>query len=163
MKPTMMFAIMATVAIILMVLFDIRLNINAVPASVSVGDIPPDALFVCPVGNSGWTSVANLLTTAKKPIKIGLLFAAMVLFAVWAWALYQNLLKDKFERATYKTPWGYTKLLFWTCVVVFILMKTPDSFRFVQVDGLSGNWVLCDATSKDARMENIDKIHDIKL
>ena len=160
MKQTMMFAIMATVAIILMVAFDVRLNPNAVP--VSVGDIPPNALFVCPVGESAWTSAAHMLMNIKKPIQIGLVFATLVLISVWAWALYQNLLKDKFDRGVYKNPWGYTKLLFWACVVVFMLMKTPDSFRFVHVDGLTGDWVLCDATSKNARMENINKIHDMK-
>jgi hypothetical protein len=158
MKPTMMFTIIAITTIILMVVFDISLAPNA--KEIIASNIPSDVLFVCPVDKSAWTSLANTLVSFKKPIKFAFFFALMILISVWSWALYQNLLKDKFDRGSFKSPWGYTKALFWAAVIMFMLMKTPTYFRFVQVDGLKGNWVLCDANSKGAQMKKIEKIHD---
>ena len=157
MKKTMMFTIIAIVSIILMVVFDISLPTKT--EYMLASKIPADSLFVCPVGKSAWTSLAHNLMMFSKPIKVAFFFSLMILIAVWLWALYQNLLKDKFDRASFKTPWGYTKLLFWATICVFMLMKTPNYFRFVQVDGREGNWVLCDSSVKNAQLETIDKIH----
>ena len=159
MKPTMLFTLITIIAIILMVAFDISLAPEAV--KIDVSNIPPDVLFVCPVDKqSVWISIANAFTALKRPINIAFFFALMMLMSLWLWALYQNLLKDKFDRASFKGPWAYTKALFWSVVIVLVLMKTPNYFRFVQVDGLNGNWVICNADSKNAQMQKIEKIHD---
>ena len=157
MKPTMMFAIMMLTAIVLMVSFDISLSSNT--PIVLQDAVAPNALFVCPVTDSVWTKIAAGLAHAKRPLVIGFVFAAMILAAVWSWALYQNLLKDKFDRGAYKNPWAFTKLLFWAAVIVFMLVRTPDSFRLVHIDGANGDWVLCDNNTPGARAVHADKVH----
>lgn len=157
MKPTMMFAIMMVTAIVLMISFDISLSPNA---PIVLNDtVAPNALFVCPVTKSIWTDIASGIGVLRRPLLIGLFFAIMILTAVWSWALYQNLLKDKFDRGTYKNPWAYTKLLFWASIVVFMLIRTPDSFRTVHIDGANGDWVLCDNNTPGARAVHADKVH----
>ena len=148
MKQTMLVVIMTLAAIILMVAFDITLlpTHNTAPVS----EIAPNMLYVCPGAASPWDSIANGLSMFKKPIIIGFLFALILLIAVWAWALYQNLLKDKFNRDAFKSPWAYTKMLFWAVMIVYILMMTPNYFRTVRITGSQDNWVMCDGTSQGA-------------
>ncbi len=157
MKPTMMFAVIMLTVIVLMVAFDISF---APHATIAVSDsVAPNALFVCPVTDSMWTSVSAGLSRFTRPLVISLFFAIMILLAVWSWALYQNLLKDKFNRDSFKNPWAFTKLLFWAAIIVFMLVRTPDSFRTVHLDGASGNWVLCDNNSPGARAVHANKVH----
>lgn len=157
MKPTMMFVIIMITAIVLMVSFDISLS----PTSPIVLNeaVAPNALFVCPVVDSSWTRIAAGIGQFTRPLLIGLFFSVMILTAVWSWALYQNLLKDKFDRGAYKNPWAFTKLLFWAAVIVFMLIRTPDSFRVVHLDGGAGTWVLCDNNTPGAKAVYADKVH----
>ena len=78
----------------------------------------------------------------------------LVLTFSWGWALYQNLLKDKFSADAYKNPWALTKAVFWMAVAFFILFQTPNYFRRVEVRGHGDNWVLCENTSAGARAVN---------
>lgn len=78
---------------------------------------------------------------------------------MWSWALYQNLLKDKFVRDAYKTPWEFTKLLFWAVVIITMLTMTPNHFRTVHLDGASGDWILCDNNTPGARVVRADSVH----
>ena len=164
MKKTMMFAVMILAAIILMVSFDIKLwpTHSVTP----VAEIGPDMLYVCPAATSPWDGIANGFAQFKKPVIIGFLFAFMLLIVVWAWAMYQSLLKDKFNRDTFKKPWSYTKMLFWAIMIVYILMMTPNYFRTVHVSGSTSNWVMCDGTTtgaKAVRASMIEPKKQIKL
>jgi hypothetical protein len=73
--------------------------------------------------------------------------------------MYQNLLKDKFVRDAFKKPWAATKMLFWALVVVLLLVKTPNYFRTVHVDGTNTNWVLCESNTPGARAVRADAVH----
>ena len=164
MKKTMLYAVMILAAIILMVSFDIKLwpTYSVTPTT----EIGPDMLYVCPAAASPWDEIANGLAPFKKPVIIGFLFALMLLIVVWAWAMYQNLLKDKFNRDAFKKPWAYTKLLFWSVMAVYILMMTPNYFRTVHITGTSGDWVMCDGTTpgaKAVRASLVDPKKQIKL
>lgn len=164
MKKTMMFAVMILAAIILMVSFDIKLwpTHSVTPAA----EIGPDMLYVCPAATSPWDGIANGLAQFKRPVIIGFLFAFMLLIVVWAWAMYQSLLKDKFNRDTFKKPWSYTKMLFWAIMIVYILMMTPNYFRTVHVSGSTSNWVMCDGTmpgAKAVRASMVEPKKQIKL
>ena len=75
----------------------------------------------------------------------------IVLLFAWGWALYQNLLKDKFNADVYKNPWGITKIVFWAVIIAVLLVKTPNYFRRVDVRGHGNNWVLCENTSEGAK------------
>ena len=80
---------------------------------------------------------------------------------LWMWALYQNLLKDKFNRDSFKKPWMFTKFLFWAIVIMTVLMKTPDYFRAIEIDGARGQYVLCESSTPGAKIvKNAQWVHD---
>ncbi|MDE6250730.1 MAG: hypothetical protein K2M34_03800 [Alphaproteobacteria bacterium] len=150
MKPSMIFAIIMLTAIVLIVSFDLQLSPTApipLPEGVDTGNI----LYVCPAASSTWDSIANAMRGLIRPITIGFFFAGMVLLFVWAWALYQNLLKDKFDKSAFTNPWGFTKFLFWAIVVVTLAAATPNHFKSVHITGLSDNYVLCENNTPGAR------------
>lgn len=157
MKPTMMFAIVMLTAIVLMTAF----NINILPNEVNVisATDAPNALYVCPAASNLWDKLAEGFQILKKPLIIGFFFGLILLVFIWAWALYQNLLKDKFVRDAYKTPWAFTKLLFWGVVIVSLLLATPNYFRTVHLKGAPGNWVLCDNTTPGNRAVRADAVY----
>ncbi len=158
MKPTMMFAIMMLTAIVLMTVFNIQIAPTE-PIALSK-TVAANALYVCPAAVPFWDGLSNGIMVLKKPLIIAFFFALTLLLSVWAWALYQNLLKDKFIRDAYKNPWSYTKILFWTVVIVLLLMYTPNHFRSVQLTGTNTNWVLCDSNTPGAKAVNADNVHN---
>ena len=157
MKPTMMFAVIMIAIIILMTSFDLSFVPNA-PIKLSA-TVAPNALFVCPVAGSFWGKLANGFQVLRRPALIVFLFSIMLLIVVWAWALYQNLLKDKFSRDTFKKPWEYTKLCFWAGMIVILLLFTPNHFRTVHVTGIQGDWVLCESNTPGARPVREAAVH----
>jgi hypothetical protein len=157
MKPTMMFAIIMLAVIVLMVSFNVSLSPNA---PIVLNDaVAPNALFVCPATSNTWDMLANGLGQFTKPLIIAFFFAVILLCFSWAWAMYQNLLKDKFVRDAFKKPWAATKMLFWALVVVLLLVKTPNYFRTVHVDGTNTNWVMCESNTPGARAVRADAVH----
>lgn len=157
MKPTMLFAIILLTSIILMTAFNITLSpttpieLNAAEAST--------ALFVCPAAADTWDKLATGLQQFSRPLIIGFFFAVILLCFSWGWALYQNLLKDKFVRDAFKTPWALTKILFWGLVIVLMLIKTPNYFKTVHVTGTTENWVLCDNNTPGTLAAPADAVH----
>lgn len=149
MKPSMIFAIVMLTAIVLVVSFDLQL-LPTTPISLPDGMDSGNILYVCPAANSTWDSIANAMHSLLRPITIGFFFAGIVLLFVWAWALYQNLLKDKFDKASFTNPWGFTKLLFWAIVIVTLVTVTPNHFKSVHVTGLPDNYVLCENNTPGA-------------
>lgn len=158
MKPTMMFAIIMLTAIVLMTAFNIHLGPAADVVAISAENAP-NALYVCPAASDLWDKLATGFAVLKRPLIIGFFFAVIVLLFTWGWALYQNLLKDKFVRDAFKTPWAFTKLLFWGVVIVSLLLATPNYFRTVHLTGASGNWVLCDNNSPGAQPVRASAVH----
>ena len=157
MKPTMMFAIILLTLIILMTAFNINLGSNE---SVMVSAVnAPNALYVCPAASGLWDKLAVGLAIFKRPLVIGFFFSVIILLFVWGWALYQNLLKDKFVRDAFKTPWAFTKLLFWSVVIVSMLLATPNYFRTVHLTGAPGNWVLCDDNTPGRQAVRASAVH----
>lgn len=157
MKPTMMFAVIMLTAIVLMTAFNINLGSGDI-VSISAENAP-NALYVCPAASTLWDRMATGFAIFKRPLTIGFYFSVMVLFFIWGWALYQNLLKDKFVRDAFKTPWAFTKLLFWAVVVVSLLLATPNHYRTVHLTGASGDWVLCDFNSPGAKAVRASAVH----
>ncbi len=147
MKQTMMWAILALTAIVMMSLFDLHLfpvkPVVSIPAGVAGTE-----LYVCPAVTGGaWDTASNMLGIFSDYIIIAFLCVVMILLFVWGWAMYQNLLNDKFDRKSFSNPWKYTKLAFWAAAVVIILTATPNHFRRVTVTGAPGEWVLCENVS----------------
>lgn len=151
MKPSMMFAVVVLAAIVIATAFG--LSFSGTDAVVPVApELAGQELYVCPAESSTWTSVANALAPVRKFFVIGLFFAVLVLLFSWGWGLYQNLLKDEFKKDAYSKPWEMTKMLFWATVLLLLLNFTPNYFRTVKVNGLPGNWVICENTDTEAKV-----------
>ncbi len=150
-KPGLLFTVCLLAIIVLAVSFNMDFGGNA-PIHLQPGVDPDKVLYVCPVDAKG--ALFQFSTALQAVGKYAyLLFAFMVLVLVfsWGWALYQNLLKDKFSADVYKNPWDLTKVVFWMAVIFYVLIMTPDHFRRVEVRGHGTNWVLCDNTSDGAK------------
>jgi hypothetical protein len=148
-KPTMLFAIIMITAIILAASFG--LHIQPIEPLYQLGaDVSVNALYVCPAANSVWDSTAAGLRPFLRYISMAFFFAAMLLVFSWGWALYQNLLKDKFEQKAFDNSWMMTKAIFWVAIVVMILIWTPNYYRSVRVAGADGTYVLCEENTPGA-------------
>ena len=143
MKPTMIFALAMLTLVTLMASFGVHLG-NIDPTVHVPDKMLGDVLYVCPAASAGWDDASEILKTISTPIWMGVFFPITMLLFVWGWALYQNLLKDKFNRNAFLKPWGFTKLLFWAIVIILIATNTPNHYRTVHVRGAEGNYVLCE-------------------
>ena len=149
-KPGLLFIVSLTAIIILAASFHMDFGGTApihLPATVN----PDNVLYVCPTGGGAFGQFADALHAVGRYVFLFFSFMALVLVFSWGWALYQNLLKDKFSADAYKNPWDLTKIVFWMAVVFFVLFKSPDYFRSVEVRGHGTNWTLCENTSAGAR------------
>jgi len=154
-KPGLLFAVCVLAMIILAAAFHMDFG-GAAAVKLRAGVDPNNVLYVCPIQESGWTTFADALKFGKRYVFMGFVFAFMVLLFSWTWALYQNLVKDKFNENAYKNPWGLTKIFFWAVVVYLILSMTPNYFRTVHVhsNGRVTDWTLCENNSENARPVN---------
>lgn len=158
MKPTMLFAIVALTAIIIVASFGLQLAPN--PSVPIAPDASANALYICPVASTFWDSFATAMRGINQYLIIGLFFVIILLGFSWGWALYQNLLQDSFKRDSFSKPWQLTKLTFWACVIVLLFALTPNHFRSVHVDGIAGEWVLCESDTPGARAVRADAVHN---
>ena len=158
MKPLMLFAIVVLVAIVIVVSFGLQLEPSAPIEFAS--DAAANVLYVCPGTSAFFDNFANNLQPVHH-ILIIVLFAVIMLLAFsWGWALYQNLLNDSFKRDTFKKPWRLTKWTFCCAVIALLFVMTPNYFRSVQVDGLNGEYVLCEYNSPNARAVPAESVHN---
>lgn len=147
----------ALAAIIIVASFNMQIGdapTQSIPESMA-GNI----LYVCPIGDSSWGTVATALRPFTNYIIAGFFFGLVLLAFGWGWQLYQNLLSDKFKRESFKNIWIFTKLGFWALVITMLILVTPDAFRRVEVTGAPGDWVLCDASDPAARAIHADAVH----
>lgn len=156
MKPTMLFAIVMLTAIVMIAGFGLQLD--RTPAIELSAANAANALFVCPAA-SMWDTVALSMRMMHRYMTMGFFLAAVLLLSVWGWNLYQNLLKDKFERGAFTKVWKLTKYLFWAAVILLLMAKTPNYFRRVRVDGDNRAWVLCESNSPGARAVRAGAVH----
>ena len=148
MKKSMISAIIILTIIILMATFGFSLDDRApIAVAESVAD---KVLFICPAKSPIWEAMAAGFGAFSKYILIGVLFATIMLIFMWGWGLYQNLLKDAFKKDSFAKPWTFTKMLFWTIIIIMLVINTPNRYRAVNVTGRPGNWVLCENTSDGA-------------
>ncbi len=152
-KPGLLFAISVFTIIIVAVSFNFNLGSNP-PVKLPNGVNPDNVLYVCNAASGMWKQVSEALHFLASFAPLFFAFVGIVLLFSWGWALYQNLLKDKFIDEAYKNPWDLTKIFFWMAVVFTIFYMTPNHFRQVEVRGSEEQWVLCDNTSEGARPVN---------
>lgn len=158
MKPTMLFAIVMLTAIVLITSFGLQLS-STTPLVVPE-NMAGSVLYVCPMASPTWDSVATSIGPFIRPITVGFFFAAMLLMFSWGWALYQNLLKDKFERKSFTNPWAFTKIWFWAGVIFLLAVATPNHFRSVHITGAPDQYVLCDNDTPGARAVRASAVHN---
>lgn len=150
MKPTMLFAIILITVIILASAFDLTLS-TVTPVAVP-DNLIGAVLYVCPIDNTGvWHTISAGLRPFSRYITIAFFFALIMLFFLWGWGIYQNLLKDKFNKDQFVKPWEWTKMLFWAGVIVLLLINTPNHYKTVHITGVDGSWILCENTTPGAR------------
>lgn len=157
MKPSMIFAIVMMTAIIIATSFGLHMDPTP-PIQLSASDAA-GALFVCPAADSTWDSMAVALRMMHRYMMMGYSLAVLVLMFVWGWNLYQNLLKDKFERTAFIKVWRVTKYLFWGGIILLIMAMTPNHFRRVRIDGDNRAWVLCESNTPGARAVRSHAVH----
>ena len=149
MKPVMLFTIVLMAAIILAASF----GLHIMPTE-SLFNLSPETaastLYLCPAADSVWDSIAAGLRGGLRYINMFFFFSAFLLVFGWMWALYQNLLKDKFEKKAFDNTWGFTKAWFWAIIIVAVLVATPNRFRSVSVAGSDERWVLCEENNPGA-------------
>lgn len=153
MKPTMLFAIVMLTAIVMIASFG--LQIAPTPPVQIPADMMGNVLFVCPAASSAWDSFATAVHPFTHYLTIMFFFATMILLFHWGWALYQNLLKDKFDRGSFTNSWKFTKFLFWAAVIIIVAVSTPNHFRRVYVvqqngEKYPGEYVLCERDTPGA-------------
>lgn len=153
----MLSAIIMLTVVLLMATFDFSLDGSA--PTVLDASVRGKTLFICPAASSLWDSIAAEFGHFYRYMVIGFFFALIVLAFMWGWALYQNLLQDKFKREDFAKPWGFTKLLFWAVIIVTLVIHTPNHYRHVVVDGRPGDWVLCENTSSGRVMVSANLVH----
>ena len=155
-KPGLLFSVCVLAIIILAASFDLHIGGVSDTVHLKHGVNPGDVLYVCPVESGVFDSFSNSLRMFSKQISLFFTFGFIVLLFSWGWALYQNLLKDKFNADVYKNPWSLTKALFWAGVVITVLIATPNHFRTVSIHnkGHTYNYVLCEDNSAGARAVN---------
>jgi hypothetical protein len=137
-------------SIILAASFDLQIMPPADPGYRLGEDVAAAALYVCPAADSVWDSIASGLRPFVRYLNMGFFFALMLLLFGWGWALYQNLLEDKFKQDAFKNSWAFTKVIFWAAVVMLLLVWTPNNYRTVHVGGAPENYVLCEADTPGA-------------
>lgn len=147
-KPGLLFSVYALALIILASVF--KFSLPGAKESAANAKNVANHLFVCPMASNTWDQIAHMLSMAENYIVYFVWFVIIVLMFSWGWALYQNLLKDKFKADAYKRSWEITKILFWAAIICVVLVKTPNYFR-PQVSVNSTHWVLCENTSENAR------------
>ena len=158
-KPGLMITVSILAIIILATVFNMNLGGDDI-VRLREGINPDSVLYVCHALDDRWDAFAKAMSLGRKYIYMGFGFAGIVLFFSWGWALYQNLVKDKFSADAYKNPWELTKIFFWAAVICTILTMTPNYFRtvHVRVHGHNSDWVLCDNTSSGARAINANAV-----
>ena len=160
-KPGLFVAVALFAIIILATSFHMDLGGNT-PIELKAGVNPANVLYVCPVTGSMWESLSQSLHFLDRYASIFFAFIGIVLTFSWGWAIYQNLLKDKFSEDAYKNPWALTKAFFWLIIIFTVLIMTPNHFRTVGIRDNHGNvdygWVLCDNTSDGAQAVSYKRI-----
>ena len=154
-KPGLLFAVCLLAMIILAAVLHMDFG-GAEIVKLRQGVDPNNVLYICPITDNVWTTFATSLTFVKRYVFAGFVFVFIILIFSWCWALYQNLVKDKFNEEAYKNPWGFTKVFFWAAVIVTILFMTPNHFRtfHFHAKGHVSDYTLCENNSAGARAVN---------
>ena len=152
-KPGLLFTVSLLAIIILAASFNMNFGGNA-PVHLRAGINPDNVLYVCPATSDGWNQFSTGLHAVGQYAHLLFAFIILVLMFSWGWALYQNLLKDKFSADVYKKPWELTKSVFWGIVIFTVVYMTPNYYRTVHVRGARADYVLCESTSTGARAVN---------
>jgi hypothetical protein len=150
MKPTTLLSALAVIAIIIAASFGLSITPTA-----PIHNLPESAqgiaLFVCPAADSVFDEISHGLMMFRNQLMMVFFFFFIFFLAALGWAVYQNLIKDKFEKAPYNFPFFLGKTLFWITIIVTILMHSPNSFRTVGVTGAPGKFVLCQSNTPGSR------------
>lgn len=151
-KPGLLFSVCFFAVVLLAAAFHMEI-LGKSGVKLPEGINPDSVLYVCPTANRTFDMLSAFMHRSRKFLYIAFGFGVIVLLFSWGWALYQNLVKDKFVKDAYKNSWGLTKFFFWVTVLFTVLMVNPNKLRSVTVrhKGHDSAWVLCENTSENAK------------
>ena len=161
MKPALLFSVLAVIAIMVLVSFETGPGewMGMAPAAHRFRETTDlgGVLYVCPAADSVWGSISETLHQLRTQILM--LFSAALLFliAAFGWALYQDLIKDKFIYNDWRFTIGFAKGLFYLAIAVTIAMYSPNFFKTVGIRGVDDEqgaprkFVLCERDTPGSR------------
>jgi hypothetical protein len=156
-KPGLLFSVLGIIAIIVASSFG--LHILPVAPIHNIPDSAADAvLYVCPAADFAFDETARQLSYIRNYLMIAFFFIFMIWAAMAGWAVYQNLLKDKFEEKSWQSIVFLAKILFWMTIVLTVLMHAPNHYRRVSVRGETGNFVLCESNDPASQPKQADAV-----
>ncbi len=158
MNSGFLFSVLAIIAIIATSSFGIHLFPIA-PIHILPDSVAEQALFVCPAAQSMFDEIAKQLAYLRNSLNVVFFFVFMLWIAMIGWSLYQNLLKDKFEEKSWQNITFLGKTLFWIVLIITILMHTPNHYRHVALDGVSGDFILCESNNPASRPVHSSAVH----
>jgi TRAP-type C4-dicarboxylate transport system permease small subunit len=154
-KPLLLFVMIAFVAAIVVVASGIHVmplnSVHVLPPNVAEGSV----LYVCPtdgVLNVFFSDLAKELRQFQNVLFMVFWFFFLVTLLILGWALYNNLLKDKFEEKDYKFGWFMTKWLIWITLIVSVFVNSPNAYRLVKVGKSDTPYVLCESNNPRSLM-----------
>lgn len=146
MNPGFVFSIIAIIAIIVASSFGLHIFPTA-PVHILPDSVTGHALFVCPAANSTFDEIAKQLSFIRNSLTVVFFFIFMIWLSMIGWAMYQNLLKDKFEEKSWQSIIFLGKILFWMTLIITILIHAPNHYRNVKLRGADGEFVLCESNN----------------
>ncbi len=157
MKPELKPLIFALVAMIVVVVFNLQID-SIKPVHPLAENLAAQALYVCPVASNFFDGFAAGIAPMVKYLPMFLLFMVLFIMLLAGYAFYQNLVKDKFVQKDFDNVKSMTYIVIFLGILGLLLVKTPNHYRTVYVDGLTTKFVLCEENDPKSRPVYSNKI-----
>jgi hypothetical protein len=155
MKPALLFSVLAVIAIVVLTSFStgpgewmgIAPQVHRLRADIDIGTV----LYVCPAADMVWDDISKSLQLFRSQILMFFFGLLLFLFAAFGWAMYRDLIGDKFSQNHWKFTVSFATTLFWGTIIVAILMYSPNYFKTVGVRGSDQRFILCESSTPGSR------------
>jgi uncharacterized protein with PQ loop repeat len=147
-KNFILFWALLGIAVIIMATNDFQLEPGKVVEVID--SAAPTTLFVCPIPDADYDSIAAHLIQFRQPLGIVFAFFLMLWIAILSWAIYQAMLNDKVDKKSFEAPVFLGKFLLFLFILGVVFMRGPNNLRQVKVQGFAEPMVLCENDSPGA-------------
>lgn len=147
------------IAVIIAAVFGVSVYPTGTLHTYLADDVVPRALFVCPWDAPQLVQISEFMTAHYKQFSMGILALALFTLFAMGWNLYQNMLKDEFDKKSWEF---FMKFMIPMLIVILIIWQlltwTPNFFREVHVSGANGRFILCEQSTPGSRPVLADKV-----